>query len=206
LTTLNNQLIAALAANGDTINKRMFQDSIIDAITNQPDHPINVALRDNDTYDWAPAAPTRLYYCGADEQVPFQNSLIAEAKMQANGATDVQAINLNPNFSHTQCVFPAILSSIDFFQSFLNSSGIADLDRKAGELNVSPNPASDQITIEWEKAIEGMNYEILNAGGQTVSRGHSYLNRIAVDKLASGIYVVVCTAGGQTRMARFVRL
>lgn len=206
LTVLNNELIAALAADGDTINKRMFQDSIIDAITTQPDHPINVALRDNDVYDWAPAAPTRLYYCGGDEQVPFVNSLVAEAKMNANGATDVQAINLNPSYSHTQCVFPAVLSSIEFFQSFLNTSGIADLNPKAGELKVSPNPASDQIIIDWENAKGGMTYEIVNANGQTISRGHSYLNRIAVDQLTSGIYVVVCTAGGESRMARFVRL
>ena len=205
LTVLNNQLIAALAVEGDTINKRMFQESIIDAITNQPDHPINVALRDNDVYDWAPSAPTRLYYCGGDEQVPFENSLIAEAKMQANGAADVLALNLNPTAAHGQCVFPAVLSSIEFFQSFLGSSGIADLDPKADELTVLPNPASAQIIIDWDKAKSGMNYEIVNATGQIVSRGHSYLNRIAVDQLTTGVYVVICTAGGESRMARFVK-
>ena len=92
--------------------------------------------------DRAPSAPTRLYYCGGDEQVPFQNSLIAETTMQANGAADVLAVNLNPTFSHGQCVFPAILSSIDFFQSFVNPSSISGLDLKAQELKISPNPVS----------------------------------------------------------------
>lgn len=205
LTVLNDQLISALAVDGDTINKRMFQDSIITAISTQENHPINIALRENDTYDWAPTAPTRLYYCGGDEQVPFQNSLIAESTMQANGATDLLAINLNPTFSHGQCVFPAILSSIDFFQSFVNPSSVTGLDLKAPELRVSPNPANDEILINWEKARGGMDYEIINANGQTMTRGHSYLNRVKVDQLPGGIYVIISTAEGETRMARFVR-
>jgi len=205
LSTLNSQLIAALAVDGDTINKRMIQDSIITAITTQPDHPINVALRANDTYDWAPAAPTRLYYCGGDEQVPYENSLLAESTMQANGAADVQAINLNPTSTHGQCVFPAILSSIDFFQSFVNPSGVEDLNVKADELRVFPNPSADYIEVDWEKAKGGMDYEIINADGLRIKQGRSYLNRIPVDQLAGGMYMIICTAGGETRMARFVR-
>ncbi len=138
LDALNSELIAALATEGDTINKRMFQDSIITGITEQPDHRINVALEDNDVYEWAPVAPTRLYYCGGDEQVPFENSLIAETTMKGLGAVDVEAINLNPTFTHGACVFPAILASIDFFQSFVNPSGLEDLDTKSTELQVSP--------------------------------------------------------------------
>jgi acetyl esterase/lipase len=206
LSVLNNQLISALAADGDTINKRMFQDSVLEGVITNPNHPINIALQDNDTYDWAPSAPTRLYYCGGDEQVPFENSLVAETAMQANGAADVQAINLNPTFSHGQCVFPAVLSSIDFFQSFVHPSALEDLNVDAEELQVFPNPSSNTITIDWAKAKGGMDYEIINAAGQTLSKGHSYLNILPVDQLTNGMYTIICTAGGETRMARFVRL
>jgi len=206
LTVLNNQLVAALAADGDTINKRMFQDSTLNNIITNPNHPINVALRENDTYNWAPAAPTRLYYCSGDEEVPYQNSIVAESAMTGLGAADVKAIDLGPTLSHRQCVIPAVLSSINFFKSFLNPSAVADLDKGAEELKVFPNPAHDLITLDWEKGKGGMDYEIINANGQTVAKGHSYLNRIAVDQLTGGIYVVVCTAGGETRMARFMHL
>jgi acetyl esterase/lipase len=204
LTVLNSQLIAALAASGDTINKRMFQDSIIDAITSQPKHPINVALNDNDVYNWAPSAPTRLYYCGSDEQVPNENSIVAEATMQGLGALDVQAINLNPALSHGGCVFPAITASIAFFKSFVFPSAVEDLDTKAAELEVYPNPVLDEVVIDWEKAHSGMNYEIIDSEGQTVDKGHSYFNRIKIGNLQGGIYVIICTAGGETRMTRFV--
>ncbi len=204
LTTLNSQLIAALAASGDTINKRMFQDSIIEAITLQPNHPINVALNANDVYNWAPSAPTRLYYCGSDEQVPNENSIVAEATMQGLGAPDVHAINLNPALSHGGCVFPAISASIAFFKSFVFPSAIDDLDKKADALNVYPNPVQDEVVIDWEKAHNGMNYEIINSNGQSIDKGHSYFNRIRIGNLPGGIYVIVCTAGGETRMTRFV--
>lgn len=206
LDVLNNELIAALALDGDTINKRMFQDSIITAITTQPGHPINVALQDNDTYNWAPSAPTRLYYCGGDEQVPFENALIAESTMQGLGGTDVEAVEIAPTLMHGACVLPSIVSSIAFFQSFLPATSLDDLNKAAAELTVYPNPVIDEVIVDWEKATGGMTYEIINANGQTISSGHSYLNRVSTDRLTSGIYALICTAGGETRIARFVRL
>lgn len=206
LGDLNDQLIAALATSGDTINKRMFQDEIITAIESDPDHPINVALRENDTYDWAPVAPTRLYYCGSDEQVPFENSLLAETTMQNNGAADVQAIDLNPSFNHGQCVFPAVLNSIDFFLSFVEPSALDQLDHNAEELRVYPNPSAENLTIDWDKAKGGMEYEIINTSGQTMTRNHSFLNSIPVGQLPAGVYMIICSADGESRMARFARI
>lgn len=205
LDQLNSELILQLMAiDGDTINKKMFQDSVIAGIETNPSHPVNLALKDNDTYQWAPTAPTRLYYCGGDEQVPFENSIVAETTMNDLGANDVQAINLNPTFSHGQCVFPAILSSIDFFKSIMNPSSINQLDHAANELTVSPNPVSDVLTIDWEKANNGMTYEIINANGQTVMKNFSHDNQIGVEHLASGLYLIVCTVGQESRFARFI--
>ncbi len=205
LTTLNNQLLAELGAGGNTIVKRMLQDEIVTILEqNDPGQPIIYAMQDNDTYAWAPEAPTRLYYCGGDEQVPFQNSLVAEEAMNNLGAADVQAINLNPTFTHGQCVFPAVLASIDFFKSFVHPSGLEDLDPHAAELRVSPNPAYDEAVLEWDLAGEGMTYTIINTNGQTVKTGKTYFNRIAIGDLTSGVYSIICTAGGETRIARFV--
>ena len=207
LSALNNQLISALVAiDGDTINKRMIHDSVLNVIVTDLNHPINIALTQNDTYDWAPVAPTRLYYCGNDDQVPIENTLVAESTMLANGAADVQAVNINPSFNHTQCVFPAVQSSIVFFKSFVHPSALEDLNVDAEELLVFPNPSSGDIKIDWEKAKGGMDYEIINANGEMVKQGRSYLNTVSLDVLPGGMYMIICSAGGETRMARFVRL
>ena len=207
LSVLNNELIADLVAiEGTAVNKKMIQDDVLNAIVTDPLHPINVHLSENNTYDWAPSAPTRLLYCGADEQVPFENALVAEEAMIANGAADVEAINLNPNGTHGQCVFPAVLNSIEFFQSFLGTSSLADLKPDAKELHVFPNPSSDQILVDWTEAKGGMDFEIINANGQSIRHGRVYQNTISIESLPGGVYSVLCSFNGETRMARFVRL
>lgn len=206
LTALNAELILQLQAiDGDTINKKMFQDSVIMNIENNPNHPINLALLDNDTYKWAPNAPTRLYYCGMDEQVPFENSLVAETTMNDLGAPDVLAVNMNPNFGHGQCVFPAVLASIDFFKSILNPSSLKYLNKEADLLTVSPNPTYDLLTIEWDKAYDGMTCEIVNANGQSMLKRFSANNQISTEQLPSGMYFILCTVDTETRIARFIR-
>lgn len=206
LTELNNMLIGELEMAGDTIVKRIFQDSIVEAITNDPNHPINIALETNDTYNFSPDAPTRLYYCGGDVTIPPQNSLVAEEQMTNLGAADVQAIDLNPDLGHGGCVFPAVLSSIEFFLSFTQPVGIDDLDKNADLLKIYPNPASDEIVVEWEKAAGGMEYTITNTLGQTIRSGKSQHNRINVEDLNGGHYMIIITAGGETRLTRMFRL
>ncbi len=47
-----------LTANeGASIPKFMVQDSILNIIENEPDHPIQQAFKENDVYDWTPQAP-----------------------------------------------------------------------------------------------------------------------------------------------------
>ncbi len=205
LNTLNDQLISQLAAGGDTIVKRMLQDTLLASIIANPDHRFNVALRDNDVYEWAPSAPTRLYYCGADEQVPPENSTLAESVMQGLGAADVQALNLNPTLGHGPCVLPAVVNSIEFFLSFVNASGIEDLDLTGDELHLFPNPTYDFVTVDWAPARGGFDYQIFNTNGVAVDQGSTSSNHLSLSKLAGGLYMVLCTAGGQTKMGRVLR-
>lgn len=150
LDSLQSALIAELTANhGGSIVRFMFQDSIITAIANQPDHPFNLALEDNDTYDWAPTAPTRLFYCMADDQVAFTNSVLADSVMNANGAADLVAIDVLSTADHGDCIIPASLSTLAFFNQYANFSvvsstkGIVELEG----VNAFPNPTSGAIQL-----------------------------------------------------------
>lgn len=204
LSALNSQLLADLNAGGSTVVKRMFHDSIISELENNLDHPLNLALQANDTYNFAPESPTRLYYCGGDQQVAPRNSIIADSVMNALGATDTEALNLNPNFDHGPCVFPAVLSSIDFFKSFI-TTGIENLDPEAAELKVYPNPSFSEVTIDWDAARNGFDYQIINTKGETIDKGHSNSNRIYIKNLPGGLYMIICTSDEETRMARLLR-
>jgi len=204
LTTLNAQLIALLATNGDTITKRMIQDSILEHVINDPLYPLNIDLEDNDRYNWSPDAPTRLYYCGGDLQVPFQNALAADSAMNALGAPDAHAVNMGATLDHGPCVLPSILSSIAYFQSFLNPSSILDFDKNPKHIVVTPNPASDYLMINWESVADGLDFEIIDLDGKTILKGSSPSNNIDVHSLLPGMYMILVSTGHETRIARFI--
>lgn len=204
LGELNSRLLAELNMSGNPYPRRMLLDSMVNVIETDPNDPFNLALSDNDTYNWAPVAPTRLYYCSGDDQVPFENSIIAAITMQSLGAADLQAIDFGAALDHGGCVLPSLVSSIQFFRSFLSSSAVTDAAKPA-EVTVYPNPATEQIFVGWEAAANGMEYQMINAQGQVVRSGHSNGRMIRTDDMAPGLYTLLCTRDNEARVARFIR-
>ena len=149
-----------------------------EAILTEDEHPVNVALRDNDVYDWAPISDTRLLYCEGDDQVAFENSIIARDKMVENGAQMVQAVELNPNFNHTQCVTPAATSFVFFLLVFAEATSTEDPGAIA--FDVFPNPAYNGVQIVINDLQSKFDIEILDMSG---------MKRIEVKDIYSGSYV-----------------
>ena len=202
LSTLNSTLVSLLVNNdGASIPKRMFQDSTVANIESNPDHPFNVALRDNDTFDWAPEAPTRLYYCMADEQVPFRNSVIADSVMNLNGAFDLEAQDLNPSANHGACALFALTSSIAFFNANMTLTSVAENNSKVNMPTLYPNPATDEIY--WNASIghSTANGQLLisSIGGQAISsRKVETQKPVDVSDLDPGIYLFKLTVDKTT--------
>jgi hypothetical protein len=152
LSDLNEQLIAALIANeGASIASKMLQPDLVQAVTNDPDHPINVALRDNDVYHFTPSAPTRLFYCMNDDQVPFENSIVARDSFIARGTPNFAAQDVNPAADHGGCVVPALTQTVLFFLGYRDIAVVVDAPvpgNAPDEWQVQPNPADEQVHIQ----------------------------------------------------------
>ncbi len=149
LGALNQDLITFLTAEaGGAIPKYMLQDSLRQAIAADPGHPLNLAIADNDVYDWAPQAPTRLYYCTADEQVPYTNSLVADSVMNANGAPNVLSVDANPVADHFNCVEPAVTRAIFFFGPMQDLTVASEEVSAPAPARLHPNPASAAFWVE----------------------------------------------------------
>lgn len=207
LNTLNNQLITALIQNeGECRPFKMFQDSAIALIQSDPNHPLNVALRDNDTYNnWTPQAPMRLFYCKADDQVPFMNSIVARDTLLATGALNFQAVDVDSTADHGGCFDPAMTNTLLFFLGFqqIGTVGIDD-PVELSRLNISPNPAGNVLKFQ-QLPVDGQ-LEIIDFQGKTyistsVQAGDA---TIQVSHLPNGIYLAKFSAGGQIRMERVV--
>jgi alpha/beta superfamily hydrolase len=109
---------------GDQINAAMpavpiqvLKPEVLAAFQNDPRHPLRMALRDNDLYRWAPKAPTRLYQCSGDLDVPPANAHVAVSNFVAMGATQVQFNDPKPGADHGDCALPALLAAKTWFDS-----------------------------------------------------------------------------------------
>jgi hypothetical protein len=192
LDELNNFLVTELTnTEGAPIARRVFNEDYITAVQNDPNHPVNIAMAANDVLDWVPTVPTRFFYCTADDQVPYENSLAAEAALNALGATNVDAVDVGANLDHVACVTPAMTQTILLFLALQNlqvcplASGVTDLSLP---FEVYPNPADELLSIqnfpsEGQVILTDIQGRVRLR--QTIAAGN---NEIETARLEDGLY------------------
>lgn len=192
LFNLNAKLVQSLISNtGASVGGRLIKDEILTDIKNNPNHRVNQILKENDVYNWKPESPTRIFYCKADDQVPYLNSIVARDTMLANGTTNLVVTDVNSNANHGGCVTPALTQTLFFFLSLQKiTTSTSDFDGYEQVL-IYPNPSSELIYIalnSYDDAsimlsdITGMIRSKSVANGNTTSIDVSHLN--------AGIYFV----------------
>jgi hypothetical protein len=197
LGQMNTLLTEALKKeHGKAIPSFIFQDSVVNNIKNNPNHPVRLALKDNDTYDWVPKVPTRILYCKADEQVGYTNALLADSVMRARGAQNIFIKDLNSSFGHGQCVEPALLNSVLFFKSLSVSTSLFAVNSKTTDLKVYPNPASSYLYFENlpnASKVEWFNLQGQKMGNVTLDSG----NELFIGDLSDGVYLFRAISGNE---------
>ncbi len=196
---LNGLLIDELVKNeGASIPRFLFTDSFLASFEGDPNGPFQTALRDNNLFDWLPNSPMRMMYCMADDQVAFTNSTFTDSVMNANGAMDVMAIDVNSGADHGGCVIPAVFGTILFFEQFANRSIVAstkDLDLNLS-FQVYPNPATDYLTLSLNTSTDGLQdyqLQLINFNGQTVAvhQTNNLQNfTFPLNEISSGLYLM----------------
>ena len=166
---------------------QMLVPEYYDEFLNDPNHPLRLALEDNDVYDWTPEAPTRMFYCTEDEQVDFNNALVALETMLENGATQVDAVNGGP-YTHGFCAPLALLGGYFFFADYYEAPFTVDLDLEVvdasgvgaadGSVSIVTDENLDDYTVVWSNGQQGTFIDGLDPGSYTVvisdSQGCTY--------------------------------
>lgn len=93
------------------------QDSVLNNFLNNPNHPLNVDLRKNDLHNWIPQEPVRMLYCGMDSIAFSENAIMAQDTMNALGAPEVQAIDLDSIGTHETCWLLSYPYALAWFDS-----------------------------------------------------------------------------------------
>ena len=82
-------------------------------------HPLKVALRENDLLDWTPESPMYIFHGIADELVPYENSEVAYDSFVNNGAQDVTLSLIPAEYGGHQDAAPfALLAAYNFSESY----------------------------------------------------------------------------------------
>ena len=104
-------------------------DSVLIEFTNNEDQFLRQTLAENTLLNWAPISPTYLYHGVADDQVPYQNSVIAFDNFQTNGANNVY-LELLPEITggHTSSAIPCFLSAYSLMTDYQNIHQKGDID------------------------------------------------------------------------------
>jgi len=194
LFQLNDMLIDLLIQNvGVSTSKDLLLPEILDALRNDPTHPLSMVLAEQDVYDCAPNAPTRIWYCMADDQVYFENGVLAIETMNANGAPDVEGADVGPEQDHGGCVNPALINTVLFFVSLREiASSVSDLDQYLS-FKIRSSLITDHLVIERSYDYnENESYLIFDMSGRIIKRGtiENPETQINMNDQASGQYVI----------------
>lgn len=98
---------------------QLLRPEFIAAVQSEPDHPVRVAAWLNDTYDWRPEAPLRMYHSAGDAVVPIGNAEVALAWMTDLGAS-VGLVVVSQTLGHGDAAIPCLIQSRQWFDTHLN--------------------------------------------------------------------------------------
>lgn len=180
-----------IAAEMPEVPSLIIQPDELEAFTNDPEHPMRIALEDNDRYDWAPQHPMRLYYCTGDQQVFHENSIFTQGVMTANGAEDVELMDMG-DFGHVECAQPTLFNILFWFEELKQEcAGVSVEELVAGQMQVFPNPASEFFQLRFSEP-EIRSISIVNMAGQIVfqQQTNSSEIHISTDRIAPGLYTI----------------
>jgi len=206
LWTLNALMTNRLLVNGhsdgagNAIPKFMVKPEIVTAVTTDPTHPLSMALADNNLYNWVPQVPTRMYYCKGDDQVTYENAIVAEQYMNDNGAPDVAAVRKDTDtdlLDHGGCVLPSALDAIAWFGTFQNI--MSDTENLLAADAYQIYYANEMLTIEAENfsiTKSALLYDMTGKllGVHSLSSG---LSRIDLSSINDGFYVIQIIANNK---------
>jgi uncharacterized protein YqfB (UPF0267 family) len=190
------------------VPRDIIQPDYADAFFSDTLHPAYLALKDNDVYKWIPVAPVLFNYCRSDEQVNYQNTIVASEWMINAGATDITVIERDTALDHFSCAQPSIFLSKIWFDGMADFCGSQtsvenDFSKKVN-LQIYPNPNSLGV-LNFSNS-ESAQVSVTDMLGKNLlpSRKISANGSLDVSALKPGVVIVRVDIGGLTHIKRLV--
>ncbi len=183
---------------------QMVNPDYLAEVLADPNHPVINAFKENNVYDWAPNFPMRLYYCEADEQVPYENAIQTVDSMILNGAVNVEAISQGANNDHNACAPFALINAKKWFAELrieceedtttnndTTTMAIRQLDVEL--IETYPNPVDHWLNLNTiNSSSRSLSIQVYNSIGnlkfdRVIQSG---FQQIDMSRWPSGLYIV----------------
>jgi fermentation-respiration switch protein FrsA (DUF1100 family) len=106
-----DDILAGLPPN----SRALLRSSYYASVTEDPQDPLRVRLRQNAVDRWRPHAPLRVYHSTDDEEVPYEDALVSVDRLRGRGAdVTVEAL---PGFDHVNSWIQAMPRAVTWFRS-----------------------------------------------------------------------------------------
>ncbi|HUM45558.1 MAG TPA: T9SS type A sorting domain-containing protein, partial [Chitinophagales bacterium] len=92
--------------------------AVLDSFNSNPDYKLHGFLKLNDTYNWKPEAPMRMYFCEGDNDVSYLNSYVAYDSFTAYGASGISLQSSGAGLDHGACALPSLLNGKFWLDTF----------------------------------------------------------------------------------------
>jgi len=170
-----NAIDSILQLNDAIVGAQYSDEFLTDVLDN--DATLREAFEANDVFNFAPAAPTLIYYCNADLTVNPGNSILADSVMRMLGGEQV-LLEDGGDRNHGDCAIPAALRAIEFFQGFSNVFSVSlgePINRP--DLTLVPNPVPAGAVL-WMDGLQAGTYEytIYDISGRQTALGQTSAN------------------------------
>ena len=99
-------------------------------------HPLRIALQENNLWDWLPQAPMHIFHGEGDELVPYENSQMAYDRFVENGAEDISLEAIPESYGGHADVAPwALFGAYQIAKDIQMINELGDVNQD-GDLNI----------------------------------------------------------------------
>lgn len=155
-----------------SVPNQVLQQAVIDTLQNDPNNYFTQLLRKNDAYNWTPNNPIKLFFCTADEIIPWHHTAVAYSHFVSNGAVTVDTLNVGSTYDHNLCGQFSTLAAISAIRGLIFEPMVAHTSStQASSASAADGSASVHDTLGnppyhwvWSNGDTTSSISGLNAG------------------------------------------
>jgi hypothetical protein len=189
-------------AMGTDTPKLIMQPVQLDSFINDSvNNFFRVKLSENNTYNWVPTSPLKMYFCEGDQSVNFHNAIVAYQHFIQNGATTVDTVVVSHTLDHVPCAQFAILAGTEWFQTMLYkpiaSGGVSTTHNTSavtpnGSATITATFGDPPYKYAWSNGDSTATITGLDSGTYIVTvtdRSHcgSFMDTAVIQSVISGL-------------------